>query len=100
NMEVFLCGRRMKALYMALKSGKVAGAGLDVVECEEILANEDLYLTKTECVNQECLERTLINHKMLELPNVVITPHIAFSSIEAVERILNTTISNIKDYLG
>jgi D-lactate dehydrogenase len=89
-----------KALYKALKSGKVAGAGLDVVECEEILANEEFYLTKTECIQQECLERTLINHKMLDLPNVIVTPHIAFNSVEAIGRILSTTVSNIKSYLA
>lgn len=87
------------ALYRALKSGKVSGAGLDVLECEEIIAQNELYLSKIDCVQKECLEKTLLNHKMLEMPNVVVTPHIAFDTKEAITRILNTTLENINSYL-
>lgn len=88
-----------EALYRALLSGKVAGAGLDVLECEDVLAHEELYLTKIDCVQRECLEKTLINHKMLDMQNVIVTPHIAFDTKEAIQRILNTTLNNIKEYL-
>jgi len=88
------------ALYRALKSGKVGGAGLDVLECEDVLAREELFLTKMDCVQRECLENTLINHKMLDMPNVIVTPHIAFDTKEAIRRILNTTLDNIKAYIN
>lgn len=87
------------ALYRALKSGKVAGAGLDVLECEDIIANEELFLTKIDCIQKDCLEKTLINHKLLDMPNVIVTPHIAFDTKEAIDRILDTTLENIRAYL-
>jgi len=89
-----------QALYKAIKCGTVAGAGLDVLECEDILANEDQYLMKVDCIRQECLSKTLINHKLLEMPNVIVTPHVAFDTVEAVYRILKTTIDNINGYMS
>jgi len=38
------------------------------------------------------------NLSLLQRPDLVITPHIAFDSIEAVERILDTTVANIKAF--
>lgn len=84
-----------EALYNALLSKKVKAAGLDVVECEEILGNEEKYFGKIDCVNKDCLKKTLINHKLLELPNVIVTPHVAFDSQEAIERIIKITTDNI-----
>jgi D-lactate dehydrogenase len=39
------------------------------------------------------------NHILMKMPNVLITPHNAFNSKEAIERILMTTIENIKKFL-
>lgn len=42
----------------------------------------------------------LLNHILLRLRNVVITPHSAFNTREAVERILSTTVGNIASFTG
>jgi D-lactate dehydrogenase len=39
------------------------------------------------------------NHILMKMPNVLITPHNAFNSKEAIERILITTIENVKKFL-
>ncbi len=89
-----------EALYDALLSGKVASCGLDVLECEDIIRNEDDFLQKDECKITACLKKTLINHRLLDMKNVIVTPHVAYDSKEAIERILSATIDNIKAFLA
>jgi len=82
-----------QALYHAIEKGIFSGAGLDVFEGEELLKEENQMLTKN--VSVEHLEAILKRNILLRNENVIITPHMAFDSIEAVERILDTTIENI-----
>lgn len=62
----------------ALKSGKLAAAGLDVVYTEPI---------KTD-------------NPLLGLPNCIITPHMSWGAKEARQRIMNITVDNVKAYLN
>ena len=62
----------------ALKTGKVAGAALDVVATEPI--RED--------------------NVLLDAPNVLITPHIAWAPKESRERLYNIAVDNLKAYLN
>ncbi|OQA89343.1 MAG: glycerate dehydrogenase [Elusimicrobia bacterium ADurb.Bin231] len=41
-----------------------------------------------------------MNHILMRLKNVFITPHSAFDTNEAVERILITTVENITNYMA
>jgi len=75
----------------ALENNKIYGVGLDVLEGEEFLFEENLSNSPIESAAKVIVESKLL----LEKPNVVITPHNAFNSIEAVDRIINTTIDNI-----
>lgn len=80
------------ALIEAIKKGIVAGAGLDVVENEELL--------KEDKSNIE-IERIRKQHDYLASnKNVILTPHMAFYSRESVKRIINTTIENIQSFLN
>ena len=78
-------------LISGLESGKIYGAGLDVLEGEEFLFEEALANSPIENAAKVIVESTLLS----KMPNVVITPHNAFNSIEAVFRIIDTTIDNI-----
>jgi D-lactate dehydrogenase len=86
------------ALANFLVKNKMAGAGIDVLE-EECFIKEEMQLLSRRFA-QTCDLKTLIeNHILLKLDNVIITPHNAFNSKEALQRILDTTISNIKNFL-
>lgn len=85
-----------EALYYAIENGIFSGAGLDVFEGEELLSDENQMLTKN--VPKENLEAVWKTNLLLRNENIILTPHMAFDSVEAVERILDTTINNIYSF--
>jgi D-lactate dehydrogenase len=89
----------IKALAKAIGEGKVAAAGLDVLP-EEGGIREEAELLRSVYDKKHDLETMLLNHILLRLRNVIITPHSAFNTREAVERILSTTVGNIASFTG
>lgn len=67
-----------KALIQALQEGKIAGAGLDVLEIEP--------------VEQE--------NPLLKMDNVILNPHSAFYSVEAEAELKRKTAENVADVLS
>ena len=80
-----------KALIKALKSGRLAGVGLDVYEEEEGIFFQDL---SGGVLHDDELAR------LLTFPNVLITSHQAFLTGEALTEIASTTVANISALVG
>lgn len=86
------------AILRGLKDGVLSGVGLDVLEEENFFKEEKTYHIKPTHASGE-LKIALENHVLLMHENVLVTPHNAFNSVEARERILDTTIQNITSFL-
>ncbi len=87
-----------KALWTALHKKILSGAGLDVLEEECVFSKRQQNLHKK--YPRLCSKRLLrLQHKLMKLPNVVVTPHNAFNTEAALKRILDSTIENIKAFL-
>jgi len=67
-----------KALVVALKSGRVAAAGLDVFAAEPPAKNNPLF----------------------KLENVVLSPHVGFNTVEAAKRCTDICIDNVEKFLN
>ena len=85
------------ALVHGLKDGTFLGAGLDVLEEENYMGDETALLFQ-EHPNAESLKTVLGNHYLIDHPRVIITPHNAFNTREAITRILDTSLDNIKSF--
>ena len=66
------------ALLDAVRSGKLSGAGVDVLTTEPMSADCPLY----------------------NVPNITVTPHIAWAPIETRERLLDIVISNLEAFIA
>lgn len=87
-----------QAILEGLKNGNLSGAGLDVLE-EEVNIREERELLSTKLTETVDLKTQLLDHMLLNREDVIITPHNAFNSNEAVKQILDTTVGNIENYL-
>ena len=83
------------ALVDALSSGHIRGAVLDVFEGEELFAT-DTTIARTASTSK--LRHAV--ETLMEMPTVILTPHNAFNTDEALSRILDTTAQNIVDFLN
>ena len=83
------------ALIEALEAGIVAGAGLDVLEGERFLeSSNERQLLSSNVVDGRSRE-VLALDVLTRMPNVVITDHNAFNTVEALQRIREGTVANI-----
>ena len=87
-----------QALVKALQEGRLGGAGLDVLEEEGVL-KDDMGFVLSGKVEGHDVRTIIANHVLIDMQNVLITPHTAFNTTEAIQRILDTTAENISGFL-
>lgn len=88
-----------KALVAVLVSKKLGGAALDVVEGEALfsLHEDELMMHKFDKSNCSFVVEQLILEK---LGNVLLSPHNAFNTVEALDKINQVTRENITGFLA
>ncbi len=68
------------ALVAAIKTGQIAGAGFDVVTVEPLSADHPF-------------------QDILHLPNVIVTPHVAWASAEATQSLTDQLVGNLEAFM-
>jgi len=85
------------ALIKGLNEGILGGAGLDVLEEEGAISDEkELILYGRP--EEHNLKTIIQDHVLIDMPNVIVTPHNAFNTGEALRRILDIDVENIKSF--
>lgn len=88
-----------EAILIGLKEKILSACGLDVLEEEAVIREEKELLHET--FKRACDLKTMLEgHMLITRDEVLITPHNAFNSTEALQRILDTTINNITAFLS
>ena len=107
-----------EAVIEALDAGQVGGLGLDVLEDERVFQGGGVTSLLGETIAERVhrasaapegrefsagrvaeFSRLVTHNRLMQRPDVVLTPHVAFNSEEAVERLSALTLDNILDYL-
>lgn len=105
-----------EALREALDSGRVGGVGLDVLQDERVLRDSSANIIGADIVKHirsdaqaheardadrvRELQELMLGDALLARRNVIFTPHVAFNTVEAVERILERTLDNIESFIA
>lgn len=86
-----------EALVRAVTSGRIRAAGLDVLP-EEPLMRDEAEIFRGGSIDAARAKSLLANHILIDAPNVLVTPHIAYNTEEARRRIIDVTIDNIRAF--
>jgi len=105
-----------QALREALDSGHVGGAGLDVLQDERVMRDTPAHIIGAEIVKHlrsdavaaeardadrlHELQELMLGADVLSRTNVVFTPHVAFNSVEAIDRLHAGVLENITSFIA
>ena len=106
------------AVIEALDSGRISGVGLDVLEDERVFRGGTTAVLGDQIVARvrgttafpesrevspervRAFSELVTQSRLLQRPEVVLTPHVAYNSDEAVERLSACTVESIRDFLA
>ncbi len=87
------------AVIEALKEGRLAGGvALDTLEAEEDTIKEEEVLKRDE-IPAVKIEKVAEKYYLLNEDNVILSPHLAYYTKDALERILDITVEEIKKFI-
>jgi D-lactate dehydrogenase len=88
-----------RALVELLDNGHLGGAALDVVEGEQLLNyEEEMALLAAGETSEDTMRHSVEISALKKMPHVIVSPHNAFNTVEAIGRINGTTAQNIIDF--
>jgi len=86
-----------ECLVKGLKDKTLSAVALDVLE-DELFIREEKQLLATEFLRTYDMATILQEHMLIAQDNVIVTPHNAFNSKEALQRIIDATIENVQKF--
>lgn len=85
-----------EALLEFAKKGKFKGVAVDVVACPDLENVSGEIIDKSSV---SCMQTSEVVKELEKLPNVILTPHMAYDTQEAVDYILEMTFEGLQDFL-
>jgi D-lactate dehydrogenase len=87
-----------QAVSEALREGRLGGAALDTFEGEQVWIEEEFL--KRDDIAALVLREAMESFSILHSDRAILTPHNAYNTTEALERILTTSADNIKAFFA
>lgn len=89
----------IEAIVQALKEGRLAGGvGLDTFEAEDVWIEEEFL--KRDDIPAIKLKKAMEAFYVLHSENVIVSPHNAYNTKDALYRILDITLGNLKGFIN